>query len=137
MSVRESYQKHKGRSWLVGIAIVAALVALYVMKTRTPTIRYINMPVRRGNITASVQATGTINPLTTVPVGSYVSGTVEYIFADFNTRVHNGQVLAQIDPAIYEAQVDTARGNLQNAQSNLVTLAATVQVDEANLAKSE
>ena len=57
----------KGFRGLVGIAIVAALVAVYVMKTPTPAVRYITMPVRRGSITAVVQATGTINPLTTVP----------------------------------------------------------------------
>ncbi|MGH9866518.1 MAG: hypothetical protein ACRD4H_14010, partial [Candidatus Acidiferrales bacterium] len=78
MSVRESYQKHKGLSWIIGIIIVAALVIGYVMKTRTPTVRYITMPVKRGSITAVVQSTGTINPLTTVPVGSFVSGTVQY-----------------------------------------------------------
>jgi HlyD family secretion protein len=93
--------------------------------------------VRRGDITSAVQATGTINALTTVSVGSYVSGTVQYIFADFNTRVKSGQVLAQLDPAIYEAQVTQARGNLENAQDNLATLAANVQVDEANLAKTQ
>ena len=74
-------------------------------RARSSEVKYLTAPVRRGDIIASVQATGTINPLTTIPVGSYVSGTVEYIFADFNTRVHNGQVLAQLDPAIYEAQV--------------------------------
>ena len=108
MSVRESYQKHKGLSWLIGIAVIAALVAVYVVKAQTPTVRYITMPVRRGSITAVVQSTGTINPLTTVPVGSFVSGTVQYIFADFNTQVHAGDVLAQLDPTIYDAQVTTA-----------------------------
>ena len=61
-------------------------------------------------MTSVVQATGTINPLTTVPVGSYVSGTVKYIFADFNSRVQAGQVLAQLNPEIYQAQVIQARG---------------------------
>ena len=135
MSVRESYQKHKGLSWLVGIAVVAALVAVYVVKTRTPTVRYITMPVRRGSITAVVQATGTINPLTTVPVGSFVSGTVQYIFADFNTQVHAGDVLAQLDPTIYDAQVTTARGNLANAVANVQNIAASIVADQANVAK--
>jgi HlyD family secretion protein len=90
-----------------------------------------------GRHTAAVQATATINSLTRVAVGSYVSGTVKYIFADFNTRVRNGQVLAQLDPAIHEAQAVVARGNLQNARANLITLAANVQVEQANLAKSQ
>ncbi len=62
---------------------------------------------------------------------------MQYIFADFNTRVKSGQVLAQLDPAIYEAQVTEARGNLQNAESNLVTLAANVQAAQANLVKAQ
>lgn len=137
MSFRESFREHR-LAYLLALACLIALGAGgYYYKVRANDVKYITSPVRRGDITASVQATGTINPLTTIPVGSYVSGTVKYIFADFNTRVHDGQVLAQIDPAIYEAQVATARGNLENARSNLVTLAANVQVDEANLAKSE
>ena len=137
MSFRESFREHR-LAYLLTLACLIALAAGgYYYKVRANDVKYITSPVRTGDITASVQATGTINPLTTIPVGSYVSGTVKYIFADFNTRVHDGQVLAQIDPAIYEAQVATARGNLENARSNLVTLAANVQVDEANLAKSE
>ncbi len=135
MSVRESYQKHKGLSWLIGIAVIAAIVTVYVVKTRTPAVRYISMPVRRGNLTAVVQSTGTINPLTTVPVGSFVSGTVQYIFADFNTQVHAGDVLAQLDPTIYDAQVTTARGNLANAVANVQNIAASIVADQANVAK--
>ena len=137
MSLRDSYREHRLAYLIVAVLLIALIGGGYYYKVRAKDVKYTTAQVRRGNITASVQATGTINPLTTIPVGSYVSGTVEYIFADFNTRVHDGQVLAQIDPAIYEAQVATARGNLENAQSNLVTLAANVQVDEANLAKSE
>jgi HlyD family secretion protein len=66
-----------------------------------------------------------------VPVGSYVSGTVKYIFADFNSRVYAGQVLAQLDPEIYEAQVTQARGNLENAVANEKNLEAAIPVQEA------
>ncbi|MGA8872488.1 MAG: efflux RND transporter periplasmic adaptor subunit [Candidatus Acidiferrales bacterium] len=137
MSLRESYQQHK-KLYVIGAAVLIVVIAGWsYVRSRANDPKFTTAEVRTGNITASVQATGTINALTTVPVGSYVSGTVEYIFADYNTRVHSGQVLAQLDPAIYEAQVTQARGNLQNAEANLVTLAANVQVDEANLAKVE
>jgi HlyD family secretion protein len=137
MSLRDSYAQH--RKMYVGgaVCLVLLLAGFYFYRSRSKDPKYITSPVKRGDIHASFQATGTINPLTTVPVGSYVSGTVQYIFADFNTRVQNGQVLAQLDPAIYEAQVTTARGNLQNAKANLVTLQANVEVDQANLAKSQ
>jgi HlyD family secretion protein len=135
MSLRESYQQRK-KLYLIGAAALVVIIAgwLYA-RSKANDPKFTTAEVHTGNITASVQATGTINALTTIPVGSYVSGTVEYIFADYNTRVHSGQVLAQLDPAIYEAQVTEARGNLENAQANLVTLAANVQVDEAGLAK--
>lgn len=136
MSLKEAYGKHKTAS--ISVACLIVILGLWgYFRTRKDAPKYTTATVRRGNITSVVQATGTINPLTTVPVGSYVSGTVKYIFADFNTRVKNGQVLAQLDPAIYEAQVIQARGNLQAAEANLSTLQANVQVAAANLAKAQ
>lgn len=135
MSLRESYALHK-KAYLTAFSLLVILIGVYYYRNRPKEPTYTTASVRHGDIHATVQATGTINPLTTVPVGSYVSGTVKYIFADFNTRVRNDQVLAQIDPAIYGAQVTTARGNLQNAKSNLTTLQANIDVDSANLAKA-
>src|SRR5690242_4657339 len=135
MAAKEWYQQHKRLSWLLIVAVVVLITIGAVMKNRAPTVKYITMPVKRGSLTAMVQATGTINPVTTVPVGSFVSGTVQYIFADFNTRVHAGDVLAQLDPAIYEAQVTTARGNLANALANVQNLEATIIADQANVEK--
>jgi HlyD family secretion protein len=137
MPLRESYAQHKKIYAFSAVSLVLLLAGIYYYRTRSTDPKYVTAAIKRGDIHASFQATGTINPLTTVPVGSYVSGTVQYIFADFNTRVQNGQVLAQLDPAIYEAQVTTARGNLQNAKANLVTLQANVGVDQANLAKTQ
>jgi HlyD family secretion protein len=136
MSLRDSYQKHK-KMYAAVAGVVVLLGVWFYFRDRSSAPKYTTAVVRRGNITAVVQATGTINPLTTIPVGSYVSGTVKYIFADFNTRVKNGQVLAQLDPAIYEAQVIQSRGNLQNAQANLATLEANVQAAQANLVKAQ
>jgi HlyD family secretion protein len=137
MSLRETYRKHQ--KWIIlGVVCLVAIGGyLYYTEGRTAAPKLTTGTVRKGDINASVAATGTINPLTTAAVGSYVSGTVQYIFADFNTKVVAGQVLTQLDPAIYAAQVTTAQGNLQNARANLVTLAANVQVDEANLAKAQ
>jgi HlyD family secretion protein len=137
MPLRDSYQKHK-KAYLIGAVFVILILGYwYYARNKSTAPKYTTATVHRGDITSAVQATGTINALTTVPVGSYVSGTVQYIFADFNTRVKSGQVLAQLDPAIYEAQVTQARGNLGNAEANLVTLAANVQVDQANLVKAQ
>lgn len=142
MSIKEYTQQHKRLVIVVGIALAALLSVGMVMRARSGEANYLTAKVLRGDITAVVQATGTINPLTTVPVGSYVSGTVQYIFADFNSRVRAGQVLAQLDPAIYEAQVIQARGNLANAQAYVKNLEASIlaqqaviQTNQANLTR--
>jgi HlyD family secretion protein len=142
MTIVDYYRKHRKPVTLEGIAIVGLITIGMVVRSRNGQAQYLTAKVTRGDITAVVQATGTINPLTTVPVGSYVSGTVQYIFADFNSRVHAGQVLAQLDPTIYEAQVIQARGNLANAQANVQNLQASVvaqqaaiETNRANLAK--
>jgi len=137
MSLKDSYQKHK-RLYLIAAACLVVIIGIwFYARAKAAAPKFTTATIRRGDITSAVQATGTINALTTVSVGSYVSGTVQYIFADFNTRVKSNQVLAQLDPAIYEAAVLQARGNLQNAKDNLTTLAANVQVDEAAVAKAQ
>lgn len=127
------------RSRVLLLAAAAAVVVLaaagLVFRNGSGKPKYLTMPVKRGPLTATVEATGTINPLTTVPVGSSVSGTVKYIFADFNSRVRAGQVLAQLDPQIFEAQVVTARGNLKNLEAAEDVAGAAIQVSEANVAK--
>jgi multidrug efflux pump subunit AcrA (membrane-fusion protein) len=111
MLSREYLQTHKKPAVVVGLGLVALMSVGMVIRARSGEAKYMTAKVQRADIMATVQATGTINPLTTVPVGSYVSGTVHFIFADFNSQVRAGQVLAQLDPAIYEAAVIQARGN--------------------------
>jgi HlyD family secretion protein len=131
MNVREYYGAHR-QAILAGAAVFAILAIVgWTMRGRADTPQYTTAPVDRGAITSVVQATGTINPVTTVPVGSYVSGTVQYVFADFNTRVESGQVLAQLDPQVYEAQVVQARGNLDNAVANERNVEASIAAQDA------
>jgi HlyD family secretion protein len=78
---------------------------------------YSQTQVRRGDISAAVSATGTLNPINTVLVGSQVSGTIAHLFADFNDRVTKGQVIAQIDPAIFKARRAEAAANLKSAEA--------------------
>lgn len=137
MRAQEIFQSHRKTIYIACIVLVIGVgVALYLRgHSKDPV--YLTAVLGKGEISAAVQATGTINPLTTVPVGSFVSGTVQYIFADFNTRVQEDQVLAQLDPSIYEAQVIQARGNLENAKANQKNQEATIEVDQANLAKAQ
>lgn len=76
-------------------------------------------PVTRGPITQAVTATGTINPVVNVQVGSQVSGNVQKLFADFNSKVKAGDIVAQIDPILFQATVTQAEGDLASAQAGL------------------
>jgi HlyD family secretion protein len=142
MSAANLLKNHRRSLMLGAIALAVLLTVGWIVRKKAGDTAYLTAKVQQGNIVASVEATGTINPLTTVPVGSYVSGTVKFIFADFNTQVRAGQVLAQLDPAIYEAQVTEARGNLANAQANVKNLEAQntatqalIATNQANVAK--
>ncbi|MGD9788605.1 MAG: efflux RND transporter periplasmic adaptor subunit [Sulfuricellaceae bacterium] len=81
--------------------------------------RYRTAEVERGDITQSIAANGTLNPVVLVNVGTQVSGTVKKLYADFNDRVKPNQVLAELDPALFRAQVQQSEANLANAKANL------------------
>ncbi|MGE5186327.1 MAG: efflux RND transporter periplasmic adaptor subunit [Acidobacteriota bacterium] len=107
--------------------IVAALLAVVAggwwlarrrAASRAPAFQYEMVPIDRGPIRAKVTATGTVNPIKTVQVGTQVSGTIQSLGADFNTEVVPGQMLAQIDPRPFQAAVNQARANLVAAQAN-------------------
>lgn len=131
MALKDTIQNHRKVFIILVVVAVGLLTVGMVMRKRSSDPKYLTVRVGHGNITAVVQATGTINALTVVPVGTDVSGTVQYVFADFNTRVRAGQVLAQLDPSTFEAQVIQARGNLSNAEANVLNLQASVQAYEA------
>ncbi len=93
--------------------------------------------VERGEVNLVVTATGTINPVINVLVGSQVSGTIKALYADFNSQVKEGQVIAQIDPAIFEAQVEQGKANVLTAQANLLNAQANLENAKANLVKAD
>src|SRR5256714_1788717 len=101
--------------------IVALLVILFVVRRCTSSGGggYQTATVTKGPITQLVTATGTLNPVTNVQVGSQVSGNIQKLFADFNSEVKAGQTVAQIDPAIFQATVTQAEGDLATAQAAL------------------
>ena len=108
--------------WIISVLAVAVAIGGYVIFSgeRKPPIRYRTAQVERGLIVSTVTATGTINPVTTVQVGSQVSGMIESLHADFNSQVKKGQVVARIDPFPYRARRDQAAANLANAKAALI-----------------
>src|SRR5213595_1241250 len=105
----------------IGVIIVALLIILFVVRrcTQSGVSGYLTANVTRGPITQLVTATGTLNPVVNVQVGSQVSGNIQKLFADFNSQVKAGQTVAQIDPMLFQAAVTQAEGDLANAQAAL------------------
>ena len=104
------------------LALVAGLfiIAFVVRQCRNGgAANYQTAMITRGPITQAVTATGTLNPVVNVQVGSQVSGNIAKLFVDFNSQVKAGQVVAQIDPALFQAAVTQAEGDLANAQAAL------------------
>jgi len=104
---------------IAGILVALIVFFLLVFKGNGKQPGYRTELATRGNIQATVTATGTVNAVTTVLVGTQVSGTINRLFVDFNSRVKKGQIIAQIDPSIFESQVQQAQANLLSAQANL------------------
>src|SRR6266571_4369246 len=101
--------------------IVGLLIIAFVVRQcgNGRAANYQTATITRGPITQAVTATGTLNPVVNVQVGSQVSGNIAKLFADFNSQVKAGQVVAQIDPALFQATVTQAEGDLANAQAAL------------------
>ncbi len=110
------------RLGIITSIVVAALgIAGYVFfngERKTP-VRYRSMPVERGTVISTVTATGTINPVVSVQVGTQVSGMIKSLYADFNSTVKAGDVVAVIDPEPFKARRDQAASNLEMARANL------------------
>ena len=107
--------------WIAGILAIGVFIGGYVFFSgeRKAPIRYRTAPVERGTVVSVVTATGTINPVVSVQVGSQVTGKIQSLHADFNSIVKAGEVVARIDPAVYEARRDQAAATLANAQAAL------------------
>jgi HlyD family secretion protein len=137
--------------WLGGIAALVMGVGAWAHLRGRDDPEYRTAVVDRGNITSTISATGNLNAVITVEVGSQVSGNISQLFADFNSRVQKGQLVARIDPEIFQARVtqaqanlDAARANVQNAQANLqknqaeiANAKAQLAIAQANLAKEK
>ena len=108
------------------ILIVIALAVYFSFGNKEQEVDYRTEKAVRGDIVETVTATGTVNAVTTVLVGTQVSGTINNIYVDFNSPVKKGQLIARIDPATFEAQVAQARANLLAAKANLEKSEATL-----------
>jgi HlyD family secretion protein len=118
----------RSKQLLVAAIAVATigLVGFYFWGNRASAAEYMTARVERGNLRNTVTATGTLQAVTTVQVGSQASGTISALYADFNSIVKKGQVVAQLDPAVLQAQVEQSRANLEQAHASLQQARAAV-----------
>jgi HlyD family secretion protein len=106
------------------VVLVLAVAALgggvfYLLNRKSDPPKFRTAPVERGSIVSAVSATGTLSAVVTVQVGTQVSGTIQTLHVDYNSPVKKGEAIAEIDPSLFQAQVDQSRGNYLNAEANL------------------
>lgn len=134
-----------GRGLFVGIAIASALLGWWVLSGGTGEgVRYQTTTLERGSVRSVVSATGTLGALVTVEVGSQLSGQISELHADFNSIVHEGQLIARLDPATFatrvkqsEAELAVARAGVAQAVASVAELTAALAVAELNLNRQE
>jgi HlyD family secretion protein len=127
------------KNLLIGGGFMAAvlLAGFYFGSNSSSTPQYMTARVERGNLRNTVTATGALQAVTTVQVGSQASGTISALYADFNSTVKKGQVIAQLDPSTSKAQVEQARANLENAKAGLANARAAVVNSRAGVSDAQ
>ncbi len=120
---------------LIGI-IVAVIVALLFFFKNGST-KYITKEITKGTITEYVEASGTIKPINTIAVGTQVSGTVAKIYVDYNSQVKKGQLLAELDPSLFQSNVDQSNAKLNNAQAAYSKALANLEYKKNNYKRYE
>ena len=125
-----------GAAALLTVALSAAGYAYFNGALGTP-VKYKTVKVERGSITQAVTATGTINPIQTVQVGSQVSGIISNLYADFNSEVKEGQLVARIDPAPFQTRVTEMEANVQNMKGNLARATADLAQRKLDLDRAK
>ena len=132
----EKLKNKKIYIFLVIIFIIGILLICTAKQGKTKQ-KFITKKIERCTITEIVEASGTINPVNTVSVGSTVSGLIKEIYADYNSEVKKGQVLAQIDPANFEDAVKQNQASINSAQADLARLQAIADLDKKTLGRYE
>ncbi|MBM3299191.1 MAG: efflux RND transporter periplasmic adaptor subunit, partial [Deltaproteobacteria bacterium] len=123
---------------MVLVAISSGIYMLFAAKSsQGPDLQFVTVPVEKANLKAEINSTGTIKPRVEVLVGSQVSGTIKALYADFESVVKQGQLIALIDPDTYKAKADQARANLMSAKAELNKAEVTLVDQVRNLRRKE
>ncbi|MCD7779568.1 MAG: efflux RND transporter periplasmic adaptor subunit [Candidatus Gastranaerophilales bacterium] len=114
---------------IIGILIILIIALPFIFMKKSNKVKYVSEAAKLRTITQIVEATGTIEPVNTVDVGSQVSGMISEIYVDYNSEVTKGQLLAQIDTSLFEAQLQQAIANIDNAKATLAQNQAVLDYD--------
>jgi len=128
------------RLWILGVFVVLAATASgawFYAQGRGSTPRFRTAKIERGPLTATVSATGTLNAVVTVQVGSQVSGQIKELFADFNSQVKRNQLVARIDPEIFQARVAQFKAQVEAAKASVLNQRAAVEKARADVANAQ
>jgi len=127
----------RAKWWLAAslVVLLAAGATYYFRGSAQPA--YITATIDRGDIEAAITATGNVNAVKTVQVGSQVSGNILELHADFNTKVKAGQLVARIDPAIFQAHVDQTRAAVDSAKASVVSARAAIAKAQSDIAGAQ
>src|SRR5215510_7436570 len=125
--------------WILLVGIVAGVGAwgYFQAQGRGSVPKYRTAAVERGPLTVAISATGTVNAVITVQVGSQVSGQIKELLADFNTRVERGQVIARLDPELFQARVDQALADLESSRGTVINQVAQLERARADVDNAE
>jgi HlyD family secretion protein len=122
--------KKKAIIFTVSAIVLAAVIYAFASRGDAK-VEYQTSTVQRGDIRAQVEATGTINAVTSVQVGSQVSGTIAKLYVDFNTQVKKGQLIAELDPTLFQGNLMQAQADYENAKANLAAARANLEKAKA------
>jgi HlyD family secretion protein len=127
------------KTWVAGACVVVLLGGgtWWWTKGRTPEAVYRTAKIERGPLQATVSASGAVNPVTQVSVGTQVSGQIKDLYADFNSEVKAGQLIAQIDPETFEYRVRQAQADVESAQAAVLTAQANAAASRAAVSRAQ
>jgi HlyD family secretion protein len=117
----------------ITLVLIAAVVLFAVRKEKASSATYFTMPVEKGALKNNVNATGVVQTVVTVQVGSQVSGQIQDLYADYNSLVKRGQLLARLDPRTFQAQLENAEATVAAAQAHVLSAEADTRTQAANL----
>ena len=129
----------KKLKWLVGFTLLIAALALagFTYYNRSKKADFLTAKVQKGDIESAISATGSLAAVVSVAVGSQVSGNIAALYADFNSVVKKGQLVAQIDPAPFQTKVDQAKANLDSAKAQITNAEVGVKKADLDIANAE